>query len=127
MLALESGDVASTSEPAVLNGEPPTIEQRSGSKLVIEDASGPGVVFLAEAKSDGWRARLDGVQLEKMGAGWGNGFEAPDGARGELVVDHPRGVGRFVWLLAVFVAWLAVLGAAFGRTRHTSRSARRTA
>jgi hypothetical protein len=72
---------------------------------------------VTEAHDEGWRATVDGAELERTHAGWANGFELSDGDEGRVVVSYPRPLGHWVWLLVMALVWIVVLGGAFSRTR----------
>ena len=100
------------------------IERTSAEQLAVHNyrarrASGPGTVFLAESRDDGWKATIDGEDLPPIAAGWGNGFEMGPTDRGELRVYYPRTLTRTLWLIAIALAWIVVIGAAFSRRRKS--------
>ena len=98
-----------------------SLEQSAASRYVsAQDVAGPGAVVLAESFDPRWRAEVDGVALERTDAGWANGFDLPAGTEGHLVVRYPRSVRDIVWLLAIGLAWIVVLGGAFSRRRPRS-------
>lgn len=115
--ALTKDDAALSSSPAEI--ERSTGVQTSASSYRARQVSGPGIVFLAENAHEGWTATLDGVELGDADGGWGNAFEVPPAAQGTLEVRFPRSAGDIIWLIAVPVAWIVVIGGAFSRRRVT--------
>lgn len=112
--AVLTGEVALTGSPAP--GATTEAEQRSSSRYVAEDVSGPGVVFLAEANDPRWQATLDDESLRHEATVWGNLFEAPS-TSGNLTIRYPYGNGRILWLVLVGLGWIVVIGAAASRAR----------
>jgi len=108
-------------DPTLITGEIPEatdkLEQSSASRYISEDVSGSGDVLLAESFDPRWQGRLDGERLERVEAGWANGFALPDGSEGKLVVSYPRSIRDILWLLVIALAWIVVLGGAFSRRR----------
>lgn len=94
-----------------------TADQDMPWRYRADRVSGSGVVFLSEARDRDWKATLDDEPLERVDAGWGNGFELDASARGELVVAHPRSLWNVLGLLFLLVAWIVVGGAAFSRRK----------
>jgi hypothetical protein len=105
---------------------PPQViaDQRSTSSYTAPSAHGPGVVFAAEAHDPRWRASVDGVSLHRIPGGWGNAFEIPASASGDLAVKYPRSISQVMWLLFVLLAWIVIAGAAFSRRRRSAVGAR---
>lgn len=92
-------------------------EQRTAAWFVAETARAPGVVVLAETSHPDWRATLDGEPLERIDAGWANGFSLPEAGSGRLVIKFPRSVAQTIWLLVIALLWIVVIGQAFSRTK----------
>jgi GT2 family glycosyltransferase len=114
--ALNEGDPALTAaRPEIQRHD---IPQRSTSSYALEDAAGPGTVFLAENADERWVATVDGAELERTAGGWGNAWRIPEGLRGALRVGYPRPLSSLLWLLYFGIIWTVVLGAAFSRRRR---------
>ncbi|HJR45967.1 MAG TPA: glycosyltransferase [Actinomycetota bacterium] len=115
-------------DPALIRGtQPPpreNAEQQGSARYRAELESGRGVVFLAEAHDPRWRARLDGETLERVEAGWANGFELPPGG-GDLVLSFPRSTANTASFVVLGLAWIVILGAAFSRAAPHPRRTRR--
>ena len=115
-------------DPALIAGEIPQasdeLEQSAASRYISDGGvSGAGEVLLAESFDERWEARVDGERLERVDAGWANGFALPEGSEGKLVVRYPRSIRDIVWLLVIGLAWIVVLGGAFSRRKASvSRS-----
>jgi hypothetical protein len=99
---------------------PPQViaDQRSASSYFASQVRGPGVVFAAEAHDPRWQARVGGTGLKRTAGGWGNAFQVPASASGDLVVRFPRPLSQVLWLLVVLLAWIVTAGAAFSRRRR---------
>jgi hypothetical protein len=97
-----------------------TLHQESPGSFSSGDVSTAGTVFVAESTDDGWGATLDGEQLNRADAGWGNAFESPAGGSGRLEVSYRRGLGRLLWLVGLFIAWIVVVGASFSRRKRVA-------
>jgi GT2 family glycosyltransferase len=93
------------------------VDQEAPSRFRAGRVAASGVVFLAEARDGDWAASLEGEPLDRIGAGWGNGFELQGSGRGELSVRHPRSLGDTLWLVFLLVAWIVAAGAALSRRR----------
>ncbi|MQA99075.1 MAG: glycosyltransferase [Actinobacteria bacterium] len=93
------------------------VDQETPSRYRAGRVSGSGAVFLSEARDRDWEASLGGEPLERVPAGWGNGFRLDGPARGELVVAHPRSLWNRMGLLFLLVSWIVVGGAASSRRR----------
>lgn len=93
------------------------LDRRTAARYVAENLSEGGELFLAEAADESWKASIDGEDLERTDAGWGNGFVVPSDATGSLVVRSPRGLGDILWIIALTLAWITVTGASFSRRR----------
>ena len=109
-------------DPTRITGDIPeameTLAQSAASRYISEsDVSGPGRVVLAESFDPEWEARVDGLGLERVEAGWANGFDLPAGTEGKLTVVYPRSIRDVVWMLVIALAWIVVLGGAFSRRR----------
>lgn len=89
----------------------------SPSRYRGDEVSGGGTLFLAETTHEDWTASLDGRKLDRVDAGWGNGFELPADASGELAVKFPRSLSDILWLTVAALVWIVVLGASFSRRR----------
>lgn len=87
----------------------------SASRYVIEAVAGPGVAWLSETSDARWSASVAGRELARIDRGWGNAFEVPAEARGELTIAYPRSTGEVVVLLGLALGWIVVVGAAFAR------------
>jgi hypothetical protein len=95
-----------------------TADPVSASRFTAPRVEGPGVLFLAEAADSRWQATVGGARLDRSRGGWGNAFEVPDSAHGPLLVRFPREVADIVWLVAIALAWIVTLGAAFSRAKR---------
>ncbi len=97
--------------------------RRSASSYEARNVSGPGVAFLAEDANPGWHASLQGHPLERIDAGWGNGFRVTSGPPGTLSISYPSSGGHTLWLIVIALAWIVVVGAAFsGQPRRGRRT-----
>lgn len=92
--------------------------QRGASEYTAKGVVSPGTIFLAESADDGWQASIDGESLESVEGGWGNAFVVPEGRRGDLVVSYPRPLSGYLWLLAVMLAWIVVVGSSFSKRKQ---------
>ncbi|HEX2296529.1 MAG TPA: glycosyltransferase [Actinomycetota bacterium] len=97
-----------------------TAEPLSASRFAARRVDGPGTLFVAEAADARWEATIAGAPLERVAGGWGNAFDVPGSARGPLVVAFPREAGDVVWLVAIALAWIVTLGAAFSRAKRVA-------
>ncbi len=113
--ALARGNAALTSEGSQV--ERVELRQRAPWAYEVPLANGPGTLFLAENENHRWRAELDGRPLERTDGGWGNAFTLRPNDEGRLVVAMPRSVTEIVWLIALPLAWIVVIGASFSRRR----------
>jgi hypothetical protein len=109
-------------EDPSLTSKPPEIERGSAEQLSAYDyradhASGPGVVFLAETRDPGWKAGVGDRELGTEPDGWGNAFEVPTAVEGPLRVTYLRDALDIFWLVAIPLAWIVAIGAAFSRRR----------
>lgn len=93
------------------------LDQEAASRYSDAGVKGPGDLVLAESFDPRWRATIGGVRLDRVDAGWANGFEIPPGLQGRADVRYPRRVSDIVWLVIVGLAWVVVLGGAFSRRR----------
>ena len=108
-----------SSTEAAGTSPPPQVvaDQRSASTYTAPHARGPGVLFAAEAHDPRWKANVGGEGLEPVEGGWGNAFQIPSSASGELVLKFPRPFSQVLWLLIILLAWIVIAGAAFSRRR----------
>lgn len=95
-----------------------SIRPASASRFSAPRVTGPGVLFLAEAADRQWEATIAGARLERTDGGWGNAFDVPGSARGPLLVTFPRELSDVLWLIAIALAWVVTLGAAFSRAKR---------
>lgn len=119
--ALAEGDPALTAGGSEI--ERHDIPQRTNASYVLDDGAGPGAVFLAENADPHWKATLGGDDLERTGAGWGNGWSVPTKVSGEIRVVYQRTPRYTLWLVYFVLIWVVVLGAAFSRRRPAARKA----
>jgi GT2 family glycosyltransferase len=100
--------------------------QDSPSRYTVPKTPASGVVFLAESHDDGWIATSGGFEQPRTDGGWGNAFDFASITPGEpLLIRYGRSVSQVVWLVAIALAWVVVLGAAFSRrSRGVARSSR---
>jgi GT2 family glycosyltransferase len=119
-------DVLATGDSSLGAGAPAeaivTATRRSASTYTASQARGPGVVWLAESRNEGWRAFSDDEPLSRTEGGWGNAFALPGDATGRLSISYRRGAADVAWLLAFGLVWIVVLGAAIGGIRMGSTS-----
>lgn len=95
-----------------------SLNQQSSSYYQDSTTPGDGIVFLAEQRDPGWQASFEGERLPRAPGGWGNAFELPSSAdQGGLVVSYPRSLGRTIFLIAIMLGWLVVMGAAASRRK----------
>ena len=123
--AIEEEDPALASEGVQI--ERAEIEREGPSSYERADLGGPGVVFLAESAHEGWNASVGHESLERVESGWGNAFDVPGDAAGRVSIDFDRSIGDVVWLVAVPLVWVFMVGAAFPSRRseaHNLRSRR---
>lgn len=76
----------------------------------IPSSDGGGRVALAERADSGWRASLDGKELEPVKDGWRQAWKLPSGG-GRLEVDFDTGLGLFVAACQAIVAVAAAVTA----------------
>jgi GT2 family glycosyltransferase len=110
---------------AALTARRPEIErhdvpQRTTASYALEGTSGPGTVFLAENADAGWRATIDGAELDRSSGGWGNAWSIPAGVEGQLRIVYPRSLGDILWVVFFLLVWAVVLGAAFSPRRRAA-------
>ncbi|MFN2595021.1 MAG: glycosyltransferase [Actinomycetota bacterium] len=89
--------------------------QLNASSYREKSVAGPGFVFLAEQRSGGWAASIGDERLDRVDGGWGNAFAIPKGVRGDLTLRYARRTTSLLLLLAITLAWIVVVGAAFSR------------
>lgn len=95
--------------------------KRDGPRsFVAPDASGPGVLFVAESAAPGWIAAAGNRELDRVEGGWGNAFALSGAIEGRIEVFYPRSAGGVVLLCAQVLAWVVVVGAAFSRRRRSA-------
>jgi hypothetical protein len=90
------------------------VEQKSASRY---EAAGPpagGTVYLAESHHSGWNSNAG----DDADGGWGNAWRY-DAAPETLTLRYPRPLGSYIWLFAIALAWIVVVGAAFSRRSRT--------
>lgn len=127
-VSLDAGDVrlrvASTGQFAVTSvtltpvGGAPVVEERRGREVAIGEwgpserivtvGQGPeGVLRIPENVNMGWRATLNGEELEPLRLdSWQQGFRLPEGAGGEVVLEF---VPDATYRVQLFVGALAAL------------------
>jgi hypothetical protein len=113
--AVQQADPAISTEPEALRLE--LLKPDGSNRFVGADSSGPGTIFLAEARDSGWEASFGGSQLEPVPGGWGNAFKAPSEAAGPIEVVHPLTLEQVLIYIVSALAWVVVVGAAFSRRR----------
>jgi GT2 family glycosyltransferase len=89
--------------------------RRSPYEYRADGVTGPGVLFLAAQHDPAWTASVGDEVLPRIPSTWGNAFEVPASAGGQLEIVFPRPPSQVAWLVAVAIAWLIVIGASFGR------------
>lgn len=113
------------SDPRLSSADPEVerliADQSSSWRYEAPKANGPGIVFLAETRDRGWVADIGDVRLQPVSAGWANAFEIPEGANGPLRVAFPRDLTRTVFLFALLLAWIVVIGAAVSKRKTRTR------
>jgi GT2 family glycosyltransferase len=113
--AVQQADPAISTEPEALRLE--LLKPDGSNRFFGADSSGPGTIFLAEARDSGWEASFGGSQLEPVPGGWGNAFKAPSEAAGPIEVVHPLTLEQVLIYIVSALAWVVVVGAAFSRRR----------
>jgi len=96
--------------PATLPVGIARVAQRSASRYEIDDPPAGGTVFLAEAGDDSWTSNAG----RSIDGGWGNAWRF-DEARDALVLRYSRPLSGYLWLFAIGLAWVVVIGASFSR------------
>ncbi|MDP9069407.1 MAG: glycosyltransferase [Actinomycetota bacterium] len=120
--------VVAERDPAVNRGivSPPreNAERVGPARYLADLERGEGVVFLAESHDPRWQGDLDGLPLERVDAGWGNGFALPEGGGGEgvLSISYRRSVSETAALGVLALAWIVIVGAAFSRNPRDRRA-----
>ncbi|CAN5862956.1 hypothetical protein BH23ACT12_BH23ACT12_13110 [soil metagenome] len=91
-----------------------SIPERSPSKFTGElPRTSHTQVLLGDNFNKGWKASVDGNQLEQTEAfGWANRFDLKPDAAGEISVYFGQHWIRFLWLLAQVILLLAVMAMA---------------
>jgi hypothetical protein len=97
-------------------------DQQSAAAYIEKSVTGPGYVFLAEQRSSGWEASVGDERLRRADGGWGNAFAIPKGARGDLFLRYGRRTASLLLVIAIALAWIVVIGAAFSRRTLTNRT-----
>ena len=99
----------------VLDASPRAVVRGGSAPVALDsgaiDASGtvpvagdPRTVVLAERFDTGWRATLDGSELEPVEVdGWAQGFVVPSGAGGEVDVHREQPL-RLLWQVLLYLA-----------------------
>lgn len=111
--AIESNEEALLTEGVAIPRE--NANQVGPSRFEADLQQGNGVLFLAESESDGWRASIDGEPLERVEAGWGNGFALGQSDDGSLRISFRRPVNQTIFMIVMALAWIITVGAAFSR------------
>jgi GT2 family glycosyltransferase len=109
----------------------PSIRQREGrlavlsrfdlTRYAVERTTGSGVAFLAERGHPSWEAEAGGVPLARVPGGWGNAFLLPEGSE-DLVIESRRSPTDMLWLVALALAWIVVVGASFSKARERKKT-----
>lgn len=94
------------------------LRRSSPRSFIASDASGPGVLFLAESAAPGWIAAAGNRELDRIEGGWGNAFALSGAIEGPIEVSYRRPLGGVLVLLVQVLAWVVVVGAAFSRRRR---------
>ena len=97
-------------------------EQRTAARYVSERAEAPGVVVLAETEHPAWAASFDNERLDRVDAGWANGFQLPPSGTGRLELTFPRSGVQTIAVIAIGLIWAIVIGAAFSRTKRSGQT-----
>ncbi|MFP5353325.1 MAG: glycosyltransferase [Actinomycetota bacterium] len=111
--AIESDDEALLTEGVAVPRE--NAHQVGHSRFEADLEQGDGVLFLAESEHEGWRASVDGRSLERIEAGWGNGFALGEGDDGALRISFRRPIGQTIFMIVLAFAWIVTVGGAFSR------------
>jgi GT2 family glycosyltransferase len=90
----------------------------ASSRYEADDVQGPGIAFVPQTNDEGWIAAIDDQDLGRADGGWGNAFDIPVEAEGDLTVAFRRGTEQIVLLVVVGIAWAIVLGACFSSSRR---------
>jgi hypothetical protein len=112
-------------DPTLASAEPPArqtiLARESPWRYRAARGSAPGVAFLAETRSEDWKATSGGEELERVQAGWGNAFEVPTGDERPLEIEFSRSLIDYVALVTLPLLWLFMIGAAFPSRRSEKR------
>ena len=111
--AIESDEEALLTEGVAVPRE--NASQVAPSKFEADLQQGNGTLFLAESQHEGWRASVDGRALERVDAGWGNGFALGEGDDGALRISFSRPVSQTIFMIVLALAWIVTVGGAFSR------------
>ena len=117
--AIEEDEEALLTEAIAVPRE--NAQQVTASRFEANLQQGDGVLFLAESHDDRWRASVDGEALERVEAGWGNGFALGPQDTGVLRVTYPRTAGQTIFMIVLALAWIVTVGAAFSRKGRQRR------
>lgn len=118
LAALQSNDPAALAEPRV--SARGSVQVESAHTYRVTDASGPGVVFFAESRDEGWTASFEGRALAPEEAGWASAFALP-ADRGTVTFSYRWAVDQIIVLLGVALLWGIVVAAAFSTRERTLR------
>ncbi|MFC5370592.1 glycosyltransferase [Arcanobacterium bovis] len=81
---------------------------RYGTKTDISVAK-PSTLVLAERASSGWKAEVDGVELDVKPSDWAQTWTVPAGTVGELRITHEDPFATILLILQLAVALIAVV------------------
>lgn len=98
--------------------------QVSPNQFEADLGRGEGMVFLAESFDDGWTASVGDRSLQRVRAGWGNGFAVAGSDEGRLALSYPRSPAQTILMIVMGLAWIVVVGAAFSRRARPARRSR---
>lgn len=117
--AIERNEEAVLTETLAIPRE--NAAQVAPARFEAELRPGEGLVFLAESEHDGWVASIDGRRLDRVDAGWGNGFALMEQDEGRLEISYPRPLGQTIFTIVLGLAWIVTIGAAFSRRGRAQR------